>query len=110
MREDALRKLSAALESGKLTECQSKKIYDRNFDEFFSKPALTEFERQGVLFMGDEIKFKNGPKKLPTPTPGDVMKRMEQSTRKDCEISCLDSEEKETLRTFLFSEPNCTIT
>ena len=45
--------------SGILTETQSQKIYDNNFDEFFSKPIISQFEREGVLFMGDELKIND---------------------------------------------------
>ena len=56
MRQNALRKLLVALSNGSMTICQRTKIYDHNFDEFFSKPILAQLEHEGICFLGDKMK------------------------------------------------------
>ena len=41
MKDDVLRKLEIALHDGTMTNCQRTKIYDSNFDTFFSNPLLS---------------------------------------------------------------------
>ena len=56
MRQNARRKLLVALSNGSMSICQRIKIYDYNFDEFLSKPILTQLENEGICFLGDKIK------------------------------------------------------
>ena len=69
MRQDALRKLDIALKNGSMTCSQRSKIYDHNFDEFLTKPVLTQFEQEGIYFIGDHFKnLKSNERSLPIPT------------------------------------------
>ena len=55
MRNDARRKLIFALNNGSMTEGQRSKIYDNNFDEFVTKPVLSQFEHEGIFVMRDRL-------------------------------------------------------
>ena len=105
IREDAVQKLRVAMQDGLLTVTQTQKIYDNNFDEFFSKPIITQLEHSGVLFMGDEIKFNSYSNTLPTPKSTNLKPRAPLTVRKDQERPCIEAEEKETIASFLFSTP-----
>lgn len=84
MRNDARRKLIFALNNGSMTEGQRSKIYDNNFDEFVTKPVLSQFELEGIFVMRDRLATRDfGRVPLPIPFNFDEPKSSTESESPD---------------------------
>ena len=114
MRQSAFRKLMVALSNGSMTTCQRTKIYDHNFDEFFTKPILKQFEQQGTHFLGDVLKLKD-PANIKLPplpdytAPTNSWVSLSAGKMRDVQLPAMEKKEKEGLAAILFPDPPTSI-
>ena len=105
LRKDVIVKLTKALDTELFTTPQKEKFYHNNFDEFISKPCITNLDNNGFSFMGENLTLVNDQNQLVLPSPvktpvGPKINSYSDEVMTENEAS--ETEEWETVKGFFF--------